>query len=147
MKSVYYDSAYIFKTLCAEDGYAEVQKHMGTVSELVCSLHGKAEVISVCHRKFREGYATHPQLLGFLAQLRMDITQGVIRWLPITEEIVARVENVYASAPANTFIRAADALHLASAAENGFDEIFSNDRHLLIAAPLFGLRGINIIPS
>ena len=53
---------------------------------------------------------------------------------------------VIASAPATTFLRAADALRLATAAENGFTEIHSNDKHLIAAAPLFGLRGVNVIP-
>lgn len=38
-------------------------------------------------------------------------------------------------------MRAADALHLASASAHGFREIYSNDRHVLASAPLFGLRG------
>jgi hypothetical protein len=34
--------------------------------------------------------------------------------------------------------------HLA-AAENGFDEIFTNDRHMLAACAAFGLDGRNLI--
>lgn len=46
---------------------------------------------------------------------------------------------------AATYLRA-DAIHLATAVEYGFAEIHSNDRHLLAAAPLFGLHGVNVIP-
>ena len=57
------------------------------------------------------------------------------------------IETVFATAPASTYLRAAGAIHLATAAEHGFAEIFSNDKHLLAAAPLFGLRGMNVIPQ
>lgn len=60
---------------------------------------------------------------------------------------MVRLESVLSTAPATTNIRAADALHLACAAEHGFSEVYSNDRHFLLAAPLFGLEGMNVIPN
>jgi predicted nucleic acid-binding protein len=60
---------------------------------------------------------------------------------------MTRLEAVLDTAPATTNIRAADALHLACAAEHGFTEVHSNDRLFLAAAPLFGLKGVNVIPQ
>jgi predicted nucleic acid-binding protein len=115
------------------------------VEVLFCSLHGRAEFISAAHRKVREGTATLAQLRALLAQLHADTSAGALRWLPVTDAHIARVESVYLTAPASTYLRAVDALHLASAAEQGFVEIYSHDRHLLAAAPLFGLRGVTVI--
>ena len=67
--------------------------------------------------------------------------------LPLSEEVMKRVESVYTAAPAATFLRAADALHLACAAVHGFTETYSHDHHFLNAASLFGLRGIDVIPG
>lgn len=146
MISAYYDTNYLFKLQCNEHGSIEVQAHARTVDQLYCSLHGKAEFISAAHRKIREKAATAADLSLLLAQLHNDTAAGGLRWIAIGEPIINRVESVYRSAPAHTYLRAADAIHLASAAENGFREIFSNDKHLLNAAPLFGLQGINLIP-
>jgi predicted nucleic acid-binding protein len=48
--------------------------------------------------------------------------------------------------PRSAALRAGDALH-ATAAEHGFEEIYTNDRHLMAACPHFGLRGVDVITS
>jgi predicted nucleic acid-binding protein len=146
MSAAYYDANYLFKLQCIEPGSAEVRAHAATLDVLCCSLHGRAEFISAAHRKVREGAATPAQLQALLAQLHADTAAGALRWLPVTEAQVARVESAYLAAPATAYLRAADALHLASAAEHGFAEIFSHDSRLLAAAPLFGLKGVTVIP-
>lgn len=145
MIPAYYDTAYLLKMFRPEPGADAVRAHAATVDVLVCSLHGRAELIAAAHRKIREGSATHAHLDALLAQITADEAAGALHWLPITDAHLARVETVFRGAAATVYLRAADALHLASAAEAGFAEIYSNDRHLLASAPLFGLRGVNVI--
>ena len=54
------------------------------------------------------------------------------------------IRHVYQKLPASVFLRAADAIDLATAAESGFLIVYSNDAHLLAAAQHFGIRGKNI---
>jgi predicted nucleic acid-binding protein len=147
MKSLFFDATYLGKLYWMEPGSPEVLACASTADEIVCSIHGKAEFHSIGFRKFREGLAVPPASKAVFAQFHADIAAGDIRLLPLTEAILSRVEQAFSSAPATTYLRAADAIHLATAAEHGFDEIHSNDRHLLAAAQLFGLRGVNVIPS
>ncbi len=147
MTDAYYDSTYLFKLLCAERGTSEVRAHASTVRALKTALHARAEFISACHRKIREGQGTPFQLKALLAQFHLDCQAGAITFLPLNEAVFDRVEAFYLNAPPASPLRAADALHLACAAEHGFTEVYSNDRHFLAAAPLFGLRACNVIPS
>ncbi|WP_043583826.1 type II toxin-antitoxin system VapC family toxin [Geminisphaera colitermitum] len=145
MIAAYYDTAYLLKLYWPEPGADLVRAHAATIDTLVCSLHGRAELIAAAHRKVREGTATLTHVEALLEQVASDQTAGALNWLPITELHLNRVTEVFRHAPGTVYLRAADALHLASAAEEGFNEIYSNDRHLLAAAPLFGLRGVDVI--
>jgi predicted nucleic acid-binding protein len=146
MKSLFFDATYFGKVYWREPGSTEVLACATTADELVCSLHGRAEFYSIGFRKVREGLAAQSTLQAVFAQFNADVAAGDIRLLPLTDAILDRVEKVFTTAPATTYLRAADAVHLATAAEHGFTEIHSNDKHLLAAAPLFGLRGVNVIP-
>lgn len=145
MTPAYYDSNYLFKLQIAEAGSGDVRAHAATVSEIHTAVHARAEFASAAFRKVREGSATHHDFQRLVSQFKADVVSSTIVLYPLTEAILARVESVFAIAPTTTYLRAADALHLATAAENGFVEIFSNDKHFLAAAPLFGLKGVNVI--
>lgn len=145
MTIAYYDTTYLLKLQIAEAGTAEVRAHAATVIEIHSAHHGRAEFASAAFRKVREGVATPADYQRLIAQFNADIAATIIVLLPLTDSILDRVEAAFATAAATTYLRAADAVQLATAAEHGFTEIHSNDKHLLAAAPLFGLLGVNVI--
>jgi predicted nucleic acid-binding protein len=147
MIAAYYDTAFLLKLYWSEHGSDAVRAHAADIDVIVCSLHGKAELIAAAHRKFRERNVTKVQIKALLEQIETDQQAGALHWLPISDHHLQRVADACTKAPADTFLRAADALHLASAAEERFPKIYSNDRHLLASASLFGLSGENVITS
>jgi hypothetical protein len=76
-----------------------------------------------------------------MGQVRAHIEAGAFRWLAQDSEIFLRIRHVYQKLPATVFLRAADTIHLATAAESEFRIVYSNDAHLLGAAKYFGIEG------
>ena len=141
---IYLDSTCLVRLYFEDAGYERV-RHLAASDFIACAQHGRAEVISAFHRKFRE-HAISARVFKITLQEFLNETRSeAFRWLPLSERVVERAELVYARLPATIFLRAADALHLSTAAENGFRDIHSNDAKLLSAAPHFGLRGVNVI--
>ena len=147
MKTLYFDTSYLFRIYSAEPGHHAVKELLANADSVASACHARAEFFAIILRKRREGAAT-PELLRAVArQFLKDRQSELVSLLPLSEAVMKRVEAVYATAPPAAFLRAADALHLACAAVHGFTEIYSNDRHFLNAAPLFGLRGLDVIPD
>ena len=65
-------------------------------------------------------------------------------WLPLTTAVMTAVVDAYGSLPRDVFLRTGDAVHLLSARDHGLDEVYSNDRRLLAAAPYLGLTGRDV---
>ena len=144
---IYFDSTYLGRLYLQEPGSAEVRRLAAAHSGVACCELGQAEVASILHRKLREGTMLADDYAERAAQFEDDIAQGTLDWLPLTPSLIAKVRDTFATLPSTVFLRAADALHLVCAREAGFQEIYTNDRHMLAAAPHFGLNGVNVIPS
>jgi predicted nucleic acid-binding protein len=141
---IYLDSTYLVRLYFEDPGYERVRQ-LAASDAIACAQHGRAEVISAFHRKLRERTMTARLYEVTLQQFRDELRADAFRWLFLSDLVLERIELAYANLPATTFLRAADALHLSAAAENGFREIYSNDPKLLAAAAHFGLRGIDVI--
>jgi len=94
----------------------------------------------------REGKINQAQSRMIWKQFDLDESNSVWTWLEVSPGLFAEVMQRLRGLKSSVYIRAADALHLACAAEHGFKEIYSNDRHLLAAAVTFKVEGRNIIP-
>ena len=142
---IYFDSTYLAKCYLPEIGHQEVRAVASQAGSLRSVALAQVEVASVFHRHFREGRIRATALAEYLEQFSQDCAESVISFLPVTPSLLQLSTSTYQNLPATLFLRTADCLHLCAARQAGFKEIFSNDRHMLTAAPHFGLRPVNVI--
>ena len=128
-----------------EPGSELVREHAREARRIACCEIGKVELAAVFHRHLREKRLNARQYGVVIRQFASDLDQGIWTWLPLTSPISTLAQKRYDDLSAEVFLRAADAIHLSCAAENGFNEIFTNDRHMLAACAAFGLDGRNLI--
>ncbi len=141
---LYFDTSYLVRLYTKDAGWERVRT-LAATDHIACCLHGWAEVVSAFHRKFREGTISRKDLGTLLTQFDHDGSAGAYRWLPLSPSVLARLTSAYATLPSTLALRAADAMHLACAAEAGFHTVHTNDVRLLNAAGHFGLKGTNVI--
>jgi predicted nucleic acid-binding protein len=142
---IYLDAAYLVKCYVLEPGSAAVRSLASNAGRVGCCAYGRAEVAAAVHRKVREGQLAAADRGIVLEQMRLDDRNQVICWFPVTTGLLDAVARAFETLPAGVLLRAGDALHLACAREQGFAEVYSSDRHLLTAAPAFGLVGCNAL--
>jgi predicted nucleic acid-binding protein len=138
---IYFDTAYLAKCYLNEPGSEQVRALAASDGRVACCGYGRIELMSVFHRSFREGKLTRVERNLILRQFDLDESNHLWTWLPVTAGLIERAADRFTKLNASICLRAVDALHLACAAEHHYREIFSNDRHLLASAELFGLRG------
>jgi predicted nucleic acid-binding protein len=142
---IYLDTSCLLKLYAREQGSEELAAWLTGRSGVVCAGHGRLELISALKRHQREGRLDTRGLRQALTCLAAEEATRLIEWLPVTNTLINTACARVAEMPPTVFIRAGDALHLVAAAEAGLKEIYSHDRHLLAAAPHFGLKGLDVI--
>ena len=141
---LYFDTAYLGKCYWNEPEGKQVRELARQAEGLFSSAICIAEMACLAHRKVREGPATPADAVMRRDLFLEDVSSGVITAVPVTERLLRRVEAVTRGLPASCYLRTFDALHLVTASDAGFTEVWTNDRHLLAAAPWFGLAGRSV---
>jgi predicted nucleic acid-binding protein len=141
---IFFDTTYLVRLYLDEKGFDAVRA-LALRAPIASSWHAQAELLCTFHRAFREGRLDAAGYQALRRQFSRDQAASIFTWLPLAEATLNRLDRSLAKTPPGTFLRAADALHLACAAEHGFTEVYSNDHHFLAAAAHFGLKSRNVI--
>jgi len=141
---LYFDTAYLGKCYWNEPDGKAVRKLARQAGGLYSSAICIAEMACLAHRKVREGPATPADATIRQDWFLDDLRTGVVTAIPVTERILRRAESATRLLPPSCHLRALDALHLMTAADSGFTEFWTNDRHMLAAASHFGLTGRSV---
>jgi predicted nucleic acid-binding protein len=142
---IYLDTSYIVKCYVSEPGSEQILAWLEGRRGLVCSWHGRIELYSAFHRHFQAGRLTAAQVRKVTRQLEADEADGIWSWLAVTPALIRQGCCTLAGLDRKTCLRAADALHLAIAADAGCEGLYSHDRHLLEAAAVFGVTAHDIL--
>lgn len=143
--ALYFDTAYIAKCYLNEPGAASVRQIAYSSTGIASCELARVEFHATVHRHLREGHLTADLARRAVEDFLLDEADGVWRWFPVTSSLLELVCERINLLPPSVFLRTVDAIHLMCASSNGFQAIYSNDRHLLAAAPYFNLTGTNII--
>jgi predicted nucleic acid-binding protein len=114
------------------------------LSALYSSAWAVAELACVFLRHVREQALTKEAVAQVRDLFRQDVTDRIWRLLPVSDQLLNRVEEELRTFPPVAPLRAGDAVHLLTAREAGFRQIWTNDKHMLRAAPWFGIEGRSV---
>jgi len=140
----YFDSAYIAKFYVDEPDSEAVRRLADTLGRVYCCALGRIEVAGVFHRKWRESAFSEREFHEVSAQFTDDCTAGLWAWLSVTDRLVANAAESLRTLSKRIPIRSADAVHLACARGHGLRRVYTNDRHMVRAAPAFGIEAMGI---
>jgi predicted nucleic acid-binding protein len=139
---IFCDTSAAVKIYSSERESAAVRRLFGAEDDLCLSELARVEVMSVFHRRLREGIWTQTDFLAAIRQFTNDDISEFWTWLPLDQSIIHAAAKIYTTLPSTVFLRSSDCIQLVTALHHNFAEIYTYDRHQSIAASSFGLTAV-----
>ena len=142
---IYFDAAYLAKCYLNEPGAERVRDVARQADGLASCELARIEFAAILKRHARERHITRREMSAVLREFEEDEENGGV--VLVRHYLGSRREGTptVLQLPTTVFIRSGDALHLTCAEENGFREVYTNDRHMLAAARHFRLKGVDVV--
>ena len=142
---IYFDAAYIAKCYLNEPGADQIRQVAYGADGLGSCELARLEFASIVRRHLRERHVTRREATAIWKDFEQDEQDGVWQWFGVTSALIEKARDAVLQIPGHVFVRAGDALHLACAQEHGFEDVYTNDRHMLQAAKYFQVTGVNVL--
>lgn len=142
---IYLDAAFIAKCYLHEPGADKVRRHARRSPGLASCALGRLEFSGVLRRHRQEGRLSPAAADEVWLEFLSDEANRTWTWYPVSAALLEQTRDSLNSLADDLHLRSSDALHLTCARLHGHAEIFTNDRHMLAAAPHFALRGVNLL--
>ncbi len=140
---MYLDAAYIVKMYINDHGSDAVRTLVRNSGPVTSSELSIAEVNCAIYRRWRTGGLSLEECRENVAVFARHRAAGLWNFTPVTTAILLQTQEL-TFLPPGRFLRSADTIHLLTARQLGESEIWTNDRHMLSAAPYFGLTGRSV---
>ena len=141
---IYFETAHIAKCYLNEPGadrVREVAYGADGLASVSCPTRVCIDPQMARQRASRDAPGDDDDLEG--VRKRSEERRVAVVWSDT--QLLEDARKAVLNSPSTVFVRSGDALHLACAEEHGFDEVYTNDRHMLEAARYFHVTGVNVL--
>jgi len=102
----------------------------------------RVEVMGTFHRRLRERKWTPADFLAAVRQFSHDDLGGFWTWLPLDKRVIEAAASTYTTLPTTVFVRSSDCVHLVTALQHNFTQIYTYDNQQSAAAAALGLKAV-----
>lgn len=136
---IFCDTSTLAKYYIAEEESTAVRRHLEEVDQVMLSELARVELMASFHRRLREKVWNQQDFINTIQQFNHDDRNGFWTWLPLKENILEQATKTFTILSRDILLRPSDCLHLMTAMQHSFSEIYTYDRYQSQAAAAFGI--------